>query len=599
MSNTKNKIDYVNITNDLNHKLKNNQIDTTGRIDEKIEINRLNFIVNYIYDDEPEATENSDNFIFIKTLNDNEYILKKKKITNTGNTKEYSYYTINISLGTEIFVKYKKIEEELEDLEEEYILYDIIIENDTKKYIYHKKEKFNPEETLHLYNEQSLITDGKININGLNQNINYALNNGVIKISDIDYTDINYYKNKLYFVNYYNSGDTPNAKLYILSISDDKLTYKIEHEIELTLGNVGFNVNVNNIYTFIYNDKLIIVYQDTTQKKSRIELIYDLIENISYTIENPGNITFENSILYSLYIYNNELFGLINKYYSDEEIHIKLIDISYKKIDNNYYFSINKNNYDDEDNNYGTLLPNYEIQDTKYNLCLINNFIYTINQNVLCIYQIDPSTKKLIKDDYEEEVYYYCLTYNNDIVYCLCTTKTKEKCQLIMYDTKTFNPSADETGKTIIDLTENIPFDDTKKYVLYYSKDNYLYLYEINTTKLYSINLNNNNEVITYDIYDEQTQQNVKIKTSVFNNRINYLFLENKQICIYTNTNLSLSPISSIFYNNLNVSSNSITIETVPTNKKDVVNKEYVDNSIDSIDSIKLTINDTPDEDFY
>lgn len=478
-----------------------------------------------------------------------------------------------------------------------------LIENiDLSNYV--KKEE---EDTVYLINkENSLTTDGKININGLNQNIKYASNDvsndDDIVISDIGYTDINYYKNKLYFVNYIYNTSTTDAALYILSISDNKLTYNIEQKINLTFGDVELNfikLNVNNIYTFIYNDKLIIVYQDTSNKKSRIELIYDLTENISYTKKDPGNsenITFENSILYSFYIYNNKLFGLISETYTTFDLNIKLIDISYEKIGNNYYFSINKPNYDEEENNYGTLLPNYEFQDTKYNLCLINNFIYTINQTVLLIYQVDPSTEKLIQNYYtDEKTNRYCLTYNNDIVYCL-TKEDNDICQLIMYDTKRFNPSeSEEIGKTTIDLS-NIPFDNLKKYVLYYSKDNYLYLYETNTTKLYSINLNNN-EVITYDIYDEQ-----KIKTSTFNDKTNYLFLENKQICICTTNasiNLSLSPNSSNFYDNLNISSNSITIETNPTNKKDVVNKEYVDNSIDNIDSIKLTINDTPDEDFY
>ena len=79
MSNTT-TINYLNITKDLNHSSKNNQFDSTGRIDEKIERNRFNYIVKEILDQEPEATANSENFIFIQVSEENsEYILKKKK----------------------------------------------------------------------------------------------------------------------------------------------------------------------------------------------------------------------------------------------------------------------------------------------------------------------------------------------------------------------------------------------------------------------------------------------------------------------------------------------------------------------------------------
>lgn len=162
-----NTINYINTTSDENHSLKNNQIDSTGRIDEKIEKNRFNYIVKEILDQEPIATAISDNFIFIQVSEENsEYILKKKKVIKSGDSTSYSYYTPNVSLGTKIFVKSKRISDdplEYEDYDYTYIL--IEIQTEPTKYIYKSLGKmFDPNETLHLYNEKSLITDGSIEL---------------------------------------------------------------------------------------------------------------------------------------------------------------------------------------------------------------------------------------------------------------------------------------------------------------------------------------------------------------------------------------------------------------------------------------------------
>ena len=649
MSNTKNKIDYVNITNDLNHKLKNNQIDTTGRIDEKIERNRLNYIVNYIYDDEPEATENSDNFIFIKTLNDDEYILKKKKITNTGNTKEYSYYTINISLGTEIFVKYQKIEDELEDLEDRYILYEIRTEQDTKKYIYHKinKNEFDPSKTLHLTNETSLITDGTIKINNNEQLIINKINNFK------EYAD---YFNNIHIIkfndNYYlfidcNIGDYEEKGLTLYKLNN-KLEF--EHTYTIKFNENIYSINsIKNIDTTLYiiyenndNDDYGIIYFDYSNLDLSEDIININVNKISLREENNFIKDDEyNTILSTIsgefndlelkttnntYIYENELYILCKSQQSENNTYYILCKLINNQFEiENYYISKNSFNFIvyKENNIY-----NYVFISSNY---LNRLYLFYGNKNLN-----DNTYINNVSKDYNSINGKQTDTNNSYLCYC------NNKIYLFVYGNFEDNDYGWNYRIYELNLTYNTQLDITlTNYIITDGQNNYIisnnqdcitnnneniYLIQYdeeknNYTNILKLNLSNNTvDIIKLDdknIYDEDIEYEYRNKyifndgvlinyTGIIGYNVNkdknyyiYLYKENLDFILnINNDNLTYKKSLLIDDTQLKLGNNIIVdlqnntsqVLQTPNNDLDIVNKKYVDdNSFDPSKTLHLT----------
>ena len=688
---TKNTINYINITNDLNHKLKNNQIDTTGRIDEKIERNRLNYIVNYIYDEEPEATVNSDNFIFIKISEENnEYILKKKKITTIGDTKEYSYYTINISLGTEIFVKYQKIEEELEDLEDRYILYDIITEQDTKIYIYHKiiKNEFDPSKTLHLTNEKSLITDGSIQTlmkdKTLQNDIFIRLYNNdeeeppqkeYTKLKDEDFKNLSYINkvnDKYYLFTYhrknYEGYNNEHLYLYVLNkLFEIEQTYIIRlPKIENYNFNIdrlnGINTKIyilyktyNNDYGILYFDYSTIIlpedlntpidvsiktislhnennFNDDNNKLTKIKLIVGG-EFINLNLTTDIN---ENSNTIKLYIYNNELY-FICKFEYNNNIYFVLCKFKNDKFEIiNYFGNFNSNN----------LIIDYIVYQKNgiYNYCYFINvesklYLYYSNENMtnenedIVVNKICNGVNGFINKDNSEEFfedsYNHSLIFVNNNLYILMTFIYPAPITIYeeYYKIYQITPIYENNNLTVNCNSFNVIINNTELRIILYCfahDDTYIYLMnnligqENNQLELIKVNTfdNSTSSIIInndfsfgqgcyfYSIY----QNDILLVNNSFGGETRTIYLYRNNLDVILNIDdknfnyknlLNIENENINLYNNIIVNNNNAIIKSNPINDLDIVNKKYVDLSIDNIDSLKLTVNDNPYEDFY
>lgn len=136
------EINGINVSHNNLYTADNNKLDTTGRIDEKIALNKYNYYVNEILEQEPLPEEGQD-IIFVK---DNDIYTLKHKIND-----QYELY--NVPISSSVLVK---------DVEEIYILYDFTSNVQT----WNKLEtgsSFDPSQTLLLTNTtSSLQTLGKV-----------------------------------------------------------------------------------------------------------------------------------------------------------------------------------------------------------------------------------------------------------------------------------------------------------------------------------------------------------------------------------------------------------------------------------------------------
>ena len=94
-------INKVNTTSNSLFLSRNNEIDTTGRINEKIQQNKFNYIVSEIKNVIPTADASSDKLIFVFNETENTYTLYNK--VNNSNSS-YSYNQFDVSLSSTIFI---------------------------------------------------------------------------------------------------------------------------------------------------------------------------------------------------------------------------------------------------------------------------------------------------------------------------------------------------------------------------------------------------------------------------------------------------------------------------------------------------------------
>ena len=520
MTTTYQLINSVKISNTDPYSNFNNSIDTTGRVNEKL------------------STK----------FNKNDIISLNSTIPEERDNKVYSAAKID----------------------------ELIVPIDLSNYV--KKQE---SDTVYLTNKNnSLIVDGKININSFGENANYATNTNM---DPIEITNMVYYKDYLFLVNNHTS-EPALTKLYKLQLSEDKLSYEIIKTIDLT------TTNSLNLLAYIYNDKLFVVYQTLTPSvvESHIEIIYDIINDIIYKPkEDEFQIT---DSIFNFIVISSKLYAFTSINF---ETPLKLINVNYEKIyeedEFKYYFSINETDYlkDNGKISYSEIIHEY-----KCNLVHLNNYIFTVSNNGLIVYKIDlTKTTNKITNEYEDFTKtYYCLTLCNNYIYAIA--KESNQYKLVIIDINKFDPIYG-TGIETKNL-DNISFSNMYSNCILYSNSNdLLYAIELYNSKIFTIELNNNYNVLSYDITNNAT-----ILSSVIKVRDLYLYLNNKQICSYTHSmsNLYFSPIKSNFYNNIQITNNTASVQSTPVNDKDIVNKEFVDNNFvhkEEPETVKLTNTET------
>ena len=94
-------INKVNTTSNSLFLSRNNEIDTTGRINEKIQQNKFNYIVSEIKNATPSPDASSDKLVFVFDETENTYTLYNK--VNNSNSS-YSYNQFDVSLSSKIFI---------------------------------------------------------------------------------------------------------------------------------------------------------------------------------------------------------------------------------------------------------------------------------------------------------------------------------------------------------------------------------------------------------------------------------------------------------------------------------------------------------------
>ena len=564
------------------------------------ELDRYNYIVDEILTKEPQTQQLND-IIFIRvndklylkksngtifeTLdvkegllcfvkNDNEIYIKENNewIKSLHNYNIIQYNTPHIYTNEDIgyltdYILYTENDinyvlkkwENGEYIQEDNVNYGtyIYIEND--KEIYVKEKDFD-----NLLNQQNWIKHENINnlshlniygpvkiINTTNPtySIKYAINNNN---EEAELTNMITYNDYLYLINTSTSVNPPFTKLYKLKISNDNSTYEIIKTIDLHYSN---ETNNSKFLLYIYNNKLFVIYQYEQQYNSKIEIIYDLMNDIIYE---PNTSKFQiNSLIYSLLTINNKLFGFV---FDNFNVCLKKIEIEYDNVYNK--FNVNQIEFNED---YGKIIYNNELtHNIKYNTYYINNFIYSINQEDLNIYTI-TNDKIDTNNYYDNSKIYLCLIPYNNNVYCI--TKNQNQYELIIYDINTFDPN-EGPNKTIINLN-NFNYTNNSLCILYYNIG-YLYCYQSSSSLsiIYSINLNNNYEVIQENILNKYTEGTTNISSSTYDN-INhnlYLYIINKydniitkDICIFTNNDLYLNTDYTNFYNNVIITNNQTT----------------------------------------
>ena len=436
--NEKNIIEKINISKNNLYKNLNNQIDTTGRINEKIQQNKFNYLVNEIIEEEPEPKEQSDKLIF---LYQNNFYTLKRKIQNINNTS-YSYEIFDINLNSILFVK---------NINEVYLLYNKETINDNIIQYWRVLEKFNPSNTLTLSNQDvSLITYGDIQLkeeqtqNQENQEKIYITNTTLSKNGTITTKNIN--SNELTIgqitTEYNENKFIPFKPLYYYETTKGIYIINETNEIKFISNNSinteYLDININSIIDtnlfkiitmFIYNDYLylLIIYKltetDTTLKSkiltfNEINLIYNydnVLTQAQITLFDEYNM-FINSINMNnnedVYLfYNLQIFLLTFRNKEPINLIEKNDFNSLEQISENVYNVYQINN-----------ITNYYIKNNIYMFCEDGYYIYDIINNSL-LNDYDTQTNKYIiypykyEDTEEQHKYNYSLIDNENIYF--------------------------------------------------------------------------------------------------------------------------------------------------------------------------------------
>ena len=614
--NEKNTIEKINVSKDNLYKDFNNQIDTTGRINEKIQKNKFNYLVDEIKEVEPIPDKNTPKLIFIYNSNDNLYLLKRK-IKN--NNSSYSYEIFDIQLGSLLFVKEEN---------ETYLLYNKEeINNEIIQY-WRVFEKFDPSKTLHLTNKQSLITDGSIEMNNI---INSNYNIDELNIRNNKSSQIYLTKDKLNMFYCNNTSSSPYIyynflnkneiiKTYKISFVDENDNYKYVSAMFL-INDILLVLLGNNLFTYIYfnyrelnlnnlvNDEIKINYEtiDNTgiYKKIKVnEKVNDeFINIIDKTFNGDSKSVLEmvneynNFIIsdYQFYIYNNECYFLLRAYNpidilkTDPYLNIICkINFDKNKIDIFNYLNISINNgfeiYNFIIYEYSNLL--YNVISLKFNNGNYYYYYLTLDNNDTRL------NYSLQKNNYAFTNKSFITYINNNVYICECYSKH-------IYVKLSFDKTS-TTNITISDLSTVIK---NNSYNGYAYDDNYIYFGYLNSNK-YIIDKYDclNNKIITNILsFDNNTD------TSTINNnnklclcynifityskKTDYIKLYLKS---YNDTSIYIDNSKTIINNEIELYKG--TIEFSPVDNYDITNKKYVDNKTNNLNCSSISLPINPDQ---
>lgn len=492
-----------------------------------------------------------------------------------------------------------------------------------KKYV--DDNIFNVNDTLHLYNEKSLITDGSIetkSINIDNNKINNSLNINETKIRNNFRSKIYLSKDKTKLF-YFDMLSSQDYFIYFNEFKDNTIlnTYKIGYYIDNTLQflNSFFLIDNYIIFQSLSNNisKKIFVYFDYTlldlslvDENNILKINYEDIDNegiikqiiindfdyiIDKTFKNDNKSVFQiiqdnyNNTLnfnqYHLYVFNNELYFIITSSNSEKDLYVICkIDFIYNKIKIINYIEINKLgvNYDFEafvvyyyNNKMYCLLGTSQLY-TSY-----NNLYYLINDNNFR-YTYFKSTSGL-------NITFLCnnSTYitNNNKCYIIDISTNKKYFDININD----NNEITINSHNINNKYNGFEFDDKYLYFSYKDTTSNKYIIDkfdvVNNKIIYNVlsfnnNVNNNNDnnklsftqnvFITYD----NTIPKIYLKS------YDYIIINNEQL-LYKN--FIINDNKTIINNKLELFEG--TIRTEPINDNDIVYKKYVDEQVNSIQS--------------
>ena len=438
------EINGINVSHNNLYTTDNNKLDTTGRINEKIALNKYNYYVNEILEQEP-LPEEGDDIIFVK--NNDIYTLKHKI------NDQYELYDVPIS--SSVLVK---------GVEEIYILYEFTSNVQTWNKLT-TGSSFDPSQTLLLTNTtSSLQTLGKVEIGGnineqdIYENPKITLDeNGLINSNNVktkelsvgDITSIMIPNNNFKFNTFYYGA----TNMYTYFISTEYIPYYI-HNKSLAMFKINFILDIPNEYiltSFIYNDLFYLVINNSVTLKSKIVVYNTGIETHIYrtiNFEQSSNNKFiqsinmnNNSDIYM--VYNNKVFLLLFINGVPSEL-IELLNLA----DLTNPISITEHIYNIH--NVGQYL---------YILCETKCYVYNINENSIIEKSYIDESSSIIFSDYSYSFYdtnriYIKFKDNNNIYYL------KDK---------------NDTEINILKL--NIPFDNILNHIVKINIiNNYIYL---------------------------------------------------------------------------------------------------------------------------
>jgi len=438
------EINGINVSHNNLYTTDNNKLDTTGRINEKIALNKYNYYVNEILEQEP-LPEEGDDIIFVKN---NDIYTLKHKINN-----QYELYDVPIS--SSVLIK---------DNGEIYILYDFTSNVQT----WNKLEtgsSFDPSQTLLLTNTtSSLQTLGKVEIGGnineqdIYENPKITLDeNGLINSNNVktkelsvgDITTIMISNNNFKFNTFYYGA----TNMYTYFISTEYIPYYI-HNKSLVMFKINFILDTPNEYiltSFIYNDLFYLVINNNVTLKSKIIVYNTGIETHIYrtiNFEQSNNNEFiqsinmnNNSDIYM--VYNNKVFLLlfINSVPSELIELLNLADLTNPISITEHIYNIH---------NVGQYL---------YILCETKCYVYNINENSMIEKSYIDETSSIIFTDYSYSF------FDTDRIYI----KFKENNNVYYLKDK------NDTEINILKL--NIPFDNILNHIVKINIiDKYIYV---------------------------------------------------------------------------------------------------------------------------
>ena len=167
------EINSINIASDALFTSKNTQIDTTGRIDEKLAANKFNYVVDTLTTNESTATADII-FVEIDTSGVKSYALKRK----SGS----SYVVYDVPISSTVLI----IDPNLQDT---YTLYETNTSATPHTQVWYKTDIFNDAKQIHLtYNSgATLITENNIQMKGTPSADQHVVTKGYVDTALADY----------------------------------------------------------------------------------------------------------------------------------------------------------------------------------------------------------------------------------------------------------------------------------------------------------------------------------------------------------------------------------------------------------------------------